>query len=160
MEFSIGGIFGLYGGMIFGILGWWFGRKKAKKNRGLDEVHDHIWQKAKSYSWYMTLAAIYIFFSLIVFGIKLSTAMVLAVLLFVHLGSWAIIGLILTINMYSPIPFKPSYVKLGISINVASILIFTIISIITNNWLFLLFSILPSMMGIFTALTVNRKDFK
>ncbi len=108
----------------------------------------------------MTLAAIYIFFSLVVFGIKLSTAMVLAVLLFVHLGSWAIIGLILTINMYRPIPFKPSYVKLGISINVASLLIFTIISILTNNWLFLLFSILPSMMGIFTALTVNRKESK
>ncbi len=160
MEFSIGGIVALYGGMIFGILGWWFGRKKAKKNRGLDELHDHIWQRAKAYSWYMTLAAIYIFFSLVVFGIKLSTAMVLAVLLFVHLGSWAIIGLILTINMYRPIPFKPSYVKLGISINVASLLIFTIISILTNNWLFLLFSILPCMMGIFTALTVRRKDSK
>lgn len=34
MEFSIGGIVGLYGGMICGVLGWWFGRKKAKKNRG------------------------------------------------------------------------------------------------------------------------------
>ena len=31
MEFSIGGIFGLYGGMICGILGWWFGRQKRRK---------------------------------------------------------------------------------------------------------------------------------
>ena len=92
MEFSIGGIFGLYGGMICGILGWWFGRQKAKKNRGLDELYDHIWQKAKSYSWYMTLAAIYIFFSLMVFGIELNIAMVLGILLLVHIGSWGSLG--------------------------------------------------------------------
>lgn len=124
MEFSIGGIFGLYGGMICGILGWWFGRQKAKKNRGLDELYDHIWQKAKSYSWYMTLAAIYIFFSLMVFGIELNIAMVLGILLLVHIGSWGIIGIILTVNMYGPVPFKFSYVKIGISINVASLIIF------------------------------------
>ncbi len=160
MEFSIGGIFGLYGGMICGILGWWFGRQKAKKNRGLDELYDHIWQKAKSYSWYMTLAAIYIFFSLMVFGIELNIAMVLGVLLLVHIGSWGIIGIILTVNMYGPVPFKSSYVKIGISINVASLIIFTIISFITNNWRFLLISIIPNMVGIFTALIVSKKQSK
>lgn len=77
MVVSIGGIIGLYGGMICGIIGWWFGRKKARGNRGLDEVHYHIWQKAKSYSWYVTLGAIYIFFSLLVFGIHVNIAMVL-----------------------------------------------------------------------------------
>ncbi|QSB10073.1 hypothetical protein JTI58_24400 [Lysinibacillus fusiformis] len=160
MEFSIGGIFGLYGGMICGILGWWFGRQKAKKNRGLDELYDHIWQKAKSYSWYMTLAAIYIFFSLMVFGIELNIAMVLGILLLVHIGSWGIIGIILTVNMYGPVPFKSSYVKIGISINVASLIIFTIISFITNNWRFLLISIIPNMVGIFTALIVSKKQSK
>ena len=160
MEFSIGGIFGLYGGMICGILGWWFGRQKAKKNRGLDELYDHIWQKAKSYSWYMTLAAIYIFFSLMVFGIELNIAMVLGILLLVHIGSWGIIGIILTVNMYGPVPFKFSYVKIGISINVASLIIFSIISFITNNWRFLLISIIPNMMGIFTAFIVSKKHSK
>ncbi|WP_342440923.1 hypothetical protein MHB40_16080 [Lysinibacillus sp. FSL K6-0057] len=160
MEFSIGGIFGLYGGMICGILGWWFGRQKAKKNRGLDELYDHIWQKAKSYAWYMTLAAIYIFFSLMVFGIELNIAMVLGILLLVHIGSWGIIGIILTVNMYGPVPFKSSYVKIGISINVASLIIFTIISFITNNWRFLLISIIPNMVGIFTALIVSKKQSK
>ena len=61
-------------------------KAKAKKNRGLDELYDHIWQKAKSYAWYMTLAAIYIFFSLMVFGIELNIAMVLGILLLVHIG--------------------------------------------------------------------------
>ena len=34
----------------------------------------------------MTLAAIYIFFSLMVFGIELNIAMVLGILLLVHIG--------------------------------------------------------------------------
>lgn len=157
MAVSIEGILGLYGGMIFGILGWWFGRKKARKNRGLDELYYHIWQKAKSLSWFVTLGTIYVFFSLIVFGIELSTAMVLCVLLLAHIGSWGITGIVLTINMSSPEPFKFSPVKVGIGINVASLIIFTIISIMTDNWLFLLFSILPNIMGIFTAVTLKEK---
>ncbi|WP_053362438.1 hypothetical protein [Bacillus sp. FJAT-27251] len=32
MYASIGAIIGLYGGMMCGILGWWFGRKKATNN--------------------------------------------------------------------------------------------------------------------------------
>ncbi len=156
MEISIGGIIGLYGGMTCGILGWWLGRSKAKKNRGLDELHGYIWQKAKSYSWYVTLAAIYIFFTLIVFGIELNAAMVLGSILLVHLGSWGIIGGVLSINMFSPIPFQLSRVKLGIGIIAASILIFTSISIMTNNWLFLVFSILPNLIGLFTALIYTK----
>ncbi|WP_155591914.1 hypothetical protein [Lysinibacillus cavernae] len=161
MEISIGGVLGLYGGMTCGILGWWLGRRKARKNRGLDELHDHIWQKARSFSWYVTLGVIYVLFSLIMFGIELSTAMVLGILLLAHLGSWGIIGVFLTISMSSSVPFQLTPVNVGIGINVASLITFTIISIMTNNWLFLLFSILPNMMGIFTALTalrLNRND--
>ncbi|HHW38737.1 MAG TPA: hypothetical protein GXX18_16140 [Bacillales bacterium] len=158
MEVSIGGIIGLYGGMICGILGWWFGRKKARKNRGLDELYYHIWQKARSYSWYVTLGAIYVFFSLTVFGIELSSAMVLGILLLAHLGSWGIIGVILSNNMSSTVPLKHFRVKFGIIIIAASIIVFTIISIMTNNWMFLSFSILPNLVGLFTALTSNRKD--
>jgi len=73
--------------------------EKAKKNRGLDELYDRIWQQAKSYSWYMILAAIYIFFSLMVFGIELNIVIVLGVFLLVHIGSLGIIGVILIVNI-------------------------------------------------------------
>jgi hypothetical protein len=76
----------LYGGLICGTLGWWFGRQKARKNRGLDELYEHIWQKARSFSWYITLATIYVLFSLVGFGIELNSAMVLGILLFAHMG--------------------------------------------------------------------------
>lgn len=33
---------GIYGGLIIGLLGWYFGRRAASKNRGLDEMHDYI----------------------------------------------------------------------------------------------------------------------
>ncbi|MDQ0233260.1 hypothetical protein [Metabacillus malikii] len=158
MEISIGGMIGLYGGMLCGLLGWWFGRKKARKNRGLDEVYYHIWQKARSYSWYVTLGAIYVLFSFIMFGIELSPALVLGVLLLAHLGSWGIIGTVLSINMSSPVPLQPSRVKFGISVVAVSIIVFTTISIVTNNWKFLLFSILPNLVGLFSALTPIRKD--
>ncbi len=158
MELNIWGMIGLYGGVIGGLLGWWFGRKKARKNRGLDELYYHIWQKARSYSWYVTLGALYVFFTLINFGITLSTAMVLGILLLTHLASWGIIGIILTINMFSTAPLKPSRVKIGIIVFVTSIIVFTIISILTTNWLFLIFSIPPNLIALFTAFTPKKED--
>lgn len=158
MEVSIGGIIGLYGGMICGILGWWFGRKKARENRGLDELYYHIWQNAKSYSWYVTLGAIYVLFSLIMFGIELSNAMVLGILLLTHLGSWGVIGIVLSISMSSTVTLQPSRVKLGIIVIVTSIIVFTIITIMTNNWKFLLYSIPPNLIGLFTALKPMGED--
>lgn len=85
MGVQIGGLNGLYGGAVFGILGW-FGRRLAKKQRGLDELHDHIWQKARSISWFFTLAAFYVLFSLVIFGVELKAAMVLGVMMLVHLA--------------------------------------------------------------------------
>lgn len=158
MEINIWGMIGLYGGVIGGLLGWWFGRQKARKNRGLDELYYHIWQKARSYSWYVTLGALYVFFTLLNFGIQLSTAMVLGILLLTHVASWGIIGIILTINMSSAAPLQPPRVKVGLFVFMTSIIIFTIISILTTNWLFLLFSIPPNLIALFTALTPKRKD--
>ncbi|MEY9974035.1 hypothetical protein ABH966_004444 [Lysinibacillus sp. RC46] len=160
MEVSIGGIIGLYGGLICGILGWWFGRKKARENRGIDELYYHIWQNAKSYSWYVTLGAIYVLFSLIMFGIELSNAMVLGILLLTHIGSWGIIGVILSINMSSTVPLQPSRVKFGLIVIATSVIVFTIISIMTKSWLFLLYSILPNLIGLFSALTPKGEDSK
>jgi len=158
MEINIWGMIGLYGGVIGGLLGWWFGRQKARKNRGLDELYYHIWQKARSYSWYVTLGALYVFFTLLSFGIELSTAMVLGILLLTHVASWGIIGIILTINMSSAAPLQPSRVKVGLFVFITSIIVFTIISILTTNWLFLLFSIPPNLIALFTALIRKRKD--
>lgn len=158
MEINIWGMIGLYGGVIGGLLGWWFGRQKARKNRGLDELYYLIWQKARSYSWYVTLGALYVFFTLLNFGIELSTAMVLGILLLTHVASWGIIGIMMTINMSSAAPLQPSRVKVGLFVFMTSIIVFTIISILTTNWLFLLFSIPPNLIALFTALTPKRKD--
>lgn len=158
MEINIWGMIGLYGGVIGGLLGWWFGRQKARKNRGLDELYYHIWQKARSYSWYVTLGALYVFFTLLSFGIELSTAMVLGILLLTHVASWGIIGIMMTINMSSAAPLQPSRVKVGLFVFMTSIIVFTIISLLTTNWLFLLFSIPPNLIALFTALTPKQKD--
>ncbi|WP_453995248.1 hypothetical protein [Bacillus nitroreducens] len=156
MEVQIAGMIGLYGGAVLGILGWWFGRRMAKKQRGLDELHEHIWQKARAISWFFTLASLYVLFSLIMFGIELNAAMVLGVIMMVHLASWAITGVIMSINMNMSEPLKPSRVKLGISIVAVSLILFTVLSIITDNWLFLLASIPPNIIGIISALTPAR----
>lgn len=153
MGVQIGGLIGLYGGATFGILGWWFGRHLAKKKRGLDELHDHIWQKARSISWYFTLAAIYIFFSLVAFGIELSVAMVLGVLLIVHMSSWGFTGMVLSLNLNIAEPLKSSKITVGIIIVLVSLISFTVLSISTGNWWFLMVSIPPSVIGLIWALT-------
>lgn len=158
MDINIGGMIGLYGGMICGIFGWWFGRKQARKKRGLDELYDYIWQKARSYSWYVTLGMIYVFFSLIMFGIDLSPAMVLGILLLTHLGSWAFTGVILAASMSASEPMQISQKKIGLSVIAVSVVAFTVCSVITDNWLFLLFSIPPNLIGILMAFTVNKKE--
>src|SRR5690606_1886576 len=156
MEVQIAGMIGLYGGAVLGILGWWFGRRMAKKQRGLDELHEHIWQKARAISWFFTLASLYVLFSLIMFGIELNAAMVLGVIMMVHLASWAITGVIMSINMNMSEPLKPSRVKLGISTVALSLILFTFLPLIPDNWLFLLASITPNILGIISALTPAR----
>ncbi|RIW31373.1 hypothetical protein D3H55_15485 [Bacillus salacetis] len=156
MGVQLAGAAGLYGGAILGILGWWFGRRMAAKQGGLDELYEHIWQKARSISWFFTLAAIYIFFSLLIFGVELNTAMVLGVILLVHFASWGFTGVILSINMNMSEPLKPSRVKFGISVVAISLIIFTITSIITGNWFFLIASIPPNMIGLISALTPEK----
>ncbi|MCT2534707.1 hypothetical protein NC661_04800 [Aquibacillus koreensis] len=156
MSEQILGMIGLYGGAAFGILGWWFGRRMAKKQRGLDELHDHIWQKARSISWYFTLGSTYVLFSLILFGIEIKAGMLLGIIMLVHMASWGIIGVILSINMNMTEPLKPSRVKFGISIVAVSLIIFAILSITTGNWWFLIASIPPSTLGLISALTPDK----
>lgn len=158
MEVQIGGLIGLYGGAMIGILGWWFGRRMSKKQRGLDELHDHIWQKARSISWFFSLASMYILFTLIMFGMELRAAMVLGVIMLVHFASWGITGVILSINMNMEEPLKPSRVKSGLAIVVLSLLLFTVLSVVTGNWWILLASVPPTTIGLIWVLTPEKSS--
>src|SRR5699024_1257742 len=130
-----------------GLVGWYFGRKKAKKQRGLDETHEHIWQKARSYSWYVTIVTLYFLFTLYAFGFNLSVVVVLSMLMLVQLASWGIIGAVLSVFMYSGTEFKFSYFVVGIIIIIISAIIFLILALVTENWLYVLNSIPFSLVG-------------
>lgn len=82
--------------------------------------------------------------------------MTLAIILTVHLASWGITGMILSINMNMTEPLKPSRVKFGISVVVVSLITFSIISIVTGNWWFLIASIPPNIIGLISALTPDK----
>ncbi len=100
MEGQIAGLIGLFGGAFMGLVGLFLGRRLAKKQRGLDETHQHIWIKSRSIAWYATLFSIYILFTLHLIGIPLTVSLVLGILLFIHLGTWAIVGIILSSYLY------------------------------------------------------------
>lgn len=154
---EIGGMIGLYGGLICGLIGWWFGRKLAKKNRGLDEFYQHIWKTARSYSWYLTIFVLYLLFSLNIFGVEMSVPMVLAMLMFIHIGSWGVIGAIITINLSRPEPFQMSPMMIGITIIVVSTSILTIIAILIKNIWILFIAVLPNIVGLYIALLGRKK---
>src|SRR5690625_807854 len=144
MSGQIAAFLGLYGGAIVGLSGWFFGRKKAKKERGLDEVHHHIWQYSRSFSWYATLFAIYILFSLYLFGISMSVPMVLGILLIVHLGMWAIDGMFSSMFIYTSKGEKHVNLMIGILIIIGSLVLFGVISFHLKNGFYLLL-MLPSV---------------
>ena len=72
-----------------GLLGLWWGRKQATRQRGLDERFHIISSKSQASAWKITLVAIYILFIMVVCGVKLSAAPVLGIVMFVHMAGWA-----------------------------------------------------------------------
>ena len=90
MDVNWWAFIGITLGIIGGLAGLWGGKRVAAKQRGLDERFDHIRTKARATSWFYTLFGIYIFFFLLLCGVKLSVAPILGILLLLHLGSWAI----------------------------------------------------------------------
>ena len=125
---------GVYGGLLCGILGWFFGRQQLRKKKGLDEMYYYVWGKAKSISWYFTVVALYILMSLVLFEIEIGTLPILAILLFVHLGSWAISGFILSAKLTEPNLTIKNPKVMSTIICVTLLVSFTILSLVTSNW--------------------------
>jgi len=80
---------GILLGIVGGLFGWLYGRKKAAQNRGLDERNAEITKSALANGWKVTLVAIYIFWFLLIFDVQFSVAEVLGILLLVHMIGWA-----------------------------------------------------------------------
>ena len=78
-------VLGASGG-LFGLL---YGRKKAAQRRGLDERYVEITKHALANGWKVTLAAIYLFWILLLFDVQFSVPEVLGGLLLIHMIGWA-----------------------------------------------------------------------
>lgn len=148
MIINYGALIGLYGGAICGLLGWYVGRRKAIKEHSLDELHDYIMKTARSFSWFATLGAIYIFFTLLIIGVPLNVTFVLGILLIVQLSTWTVSIFIL--RYYMTLGFEVNAGLLaGVSLIILSIVFFGLIAILTNLWLFILLSIPISIIGFY-----------
>lgn len=154
------GYVGLFGGLLFGIAGWYFGRRRMAINNGLDEVLSYIAAKSRSISWYFTIVAIYVLFSLEVFGLSIGTIPSLAILLFVHLGSWGLTSLILHSRMtHDPDETGNGKLQLvqGIAIGVSILILFAIFYVVSGNWRFLLAAIPPILLNVIIMIAIRRK---
>ncbi|HLR53880.1 MAG TPA: hypothetical protein VK078_04065 [Pseudogracilibacillus sp.] len=148
MLINYGALIGLYGGAICGLLGWYFGRRKAIKEHSLDELHDYIMKTARSFSWFATLGTIYIFFTLLVIGVSLDAAFSLGILLLVQMTSWGVSIFVLKYYMTHGMEINAGLLA-GVSLISLSIVFFVIIAIFTDLWLFILLSIPFSIIGIY-----------
>lgn len=153
---------GIYGGLLFGIAGWYFGRRAAAKNNGLDEMLAYMTAKSRSISWYFTIAAIYVLLSLEVFGLSIGTIPALAILLFVHLGSWGLSFFILQARMTDDPDDEARKGKLqlmmSIAIGISILILFAIISVLTGEWRFLLAAIPPVLLNVLIMVSVRKKQ--
>ncbi|GGD29231.1 hypothetical protein [Pontibacillus salipaludis] len=153
---EIGALIMMYMGLLGGLGGWYFGRKQASKNRGLDERYEHIWKTARSYSWYATLFAIYVVLTLAMVGVELSVVPIASILLAVHIFSWGLIGGILSIQM-SPTEAPDYLLKFigGLALGAGSIILFVILTIATGDYRFLVIMTLPVLIG--TIISIQAK---
>lgn len=143
------GVFGVYGGLLCGILGWYFGRKKAKKQNGIDEMYHYLMGKSHSLTWYMTVAAIYVLMSLYIFGIDIGMMPSLGILMIVHVGGWGVSILILKAK-YSDETFSLGKMANIIAFIFCAILatLFLVVAIITEDWRFIIGAIAPVLISI------------
>ncbi|MEH6944102.1 hypothetical protein [Bacillus sp. JJ722] len=77
-------LLGVSGGLLIHL----WGKKIAARERGLDERYENNKIKSLANGWKITLISIYIIFILMLFGLELSVATVLGILLLIHMGGW------------------------------------------------------------------------
>jgi len=136
---------GLLGGTALGLMGWLLGRAAARKKGGLDEVHRHVWRRARSASWYVTLIAIYVLLALGLLDVEIGLVPALAILMLVHLAGWSVSGAWFMAAMAEGDPAETRRTRLLLAafIGIAILTGFAIVSALTGNWLFFLFSLVP-----------------
>ena len=86
---QIWAILGLVLGASAGLFAYWWGRKKAAENRGLDERYENIMTNSFASAWKISLAAMYILFAITIFGVELAAVHLLGMLLIIHMIGWA-----------------------------------------------------------------------
>ncbi len=154
---------GICGGLLFGIAGWYwyFGRHAAGGSKGRDEVLTYMSDKARSVSWYFTLAALLGLLLLEIIDLSMGTIPSLGILLFVHLGSWGLTSILLHTRMTRD-PDDPGTGKMallqGFAVGGAILILFAIISILKADWRFLLAAILSVMLGAMIMITNNKRQ--
>lgn len=143
------GVLGVYGGLLCGILGWYFGRRKAKKNNGIDELYHFLLGKSHSFTWYMTLGALYVLMSLYIFGIDIGVMPTLSIVLLVHVGGWGT-SLIILNAKYSDESFSLSKLRNIFVIIICAVLatLFLVISILQEDWRFIIGAVVPVVISI------------
>jgi uncharacterized membrane protein YvlD (DUF360 family) len=154
---------GLFGGMALAIVGWYVGRVMAKKNHGLDEVNEYIWRKARSVSWYCTLAAIYVLMILGAFEFEIGLFPALGILLLVQLTSWALTGAWFMVKLTEGDHTESSKAlpMLAMIIGLVLLICLGIISVFTRNWNFILlgfFSIWFMVIMTYTQSRLRKKQ--
>lgn len=151
---------GIYGGLLFGIAAWYFGRRAVAQNNAMDEVLAYIAAKSRSISWYFTTAAICVLLSLEVLGLSIGTITALGILMFVHMGSWGLTSIILHARMtHNPDETSTGKIQLvqGIAIGFSILILFAIFSVLSGDWRFLLVTIPPIMLLVIILMFVRKK---
>ncbi|MFD2172094.1 hypothetical protein [Tumebacillus lipolyticus] len=87
MSSQVIGMLGLLLGLAGGAFGLFYGRYKARKERGLDERYDEISKRALAVGWKCSFAAMIVLFALVILGVLESAAAAIGIAYLVHLAS-------------------------------------------------------------------------
>ncbi|GGE69352.1 hypothetical protein [Priestia taiwanensis] len=160
------GIIGFLVGIACALGGWWFGRKKAREVRGLDERYVERARDARANSWIVTTVYIYAMFFLYIAGVSFSSAQLLGILLFIHVGSWGILTIYVnvrdTIDWEEQRKNRNQKLAFFISIFVLTAVpsIFLCISFLTDDWRYVLYSLPGSFLAGVIGLLAVRAQIK
>lgn len=148
MNIQFGPLLIMYAGLLCALLAAYFGKRKAAKHNGNDEVQDHIFKTARSFSWYATIVTIYVMFTLYGVGVDMGVPPTIGIIMLVQMASWGISAPVL--NYYYSVEKTPNMNGvIGILIILVSVALFIILAVVTENWLFLFWPIPSSIIGLY-----------